>query len=266
MSTLTDKNLVVYDLETTGVDKSKDRILQIAAIKYDWNTKKIIDAFNSYVKPVGEGWSISYAAYAVHGIGKDKIENAPTFEEIGPKFIEFVKGCNIATYNGCKFDNSMLYREFERVGIKFDISDFTNYDSFMVEKSRHGNTLHDVFERYYHKKMEDCGLNPHDALSDVKGTLAVLIKQNEEEPIEPMPTCISRDGVISIHDFECNDDIEWFKKWNHTKCACFDCGKYRGMPVEFVANIDKGYIAWAVGDNCGFDDRTKNFLKQYVSF
>lgn len=258
-----EKPLVVYDLESTGLDRNKDRIVQIAAIKYDFNTKKILDSFNSYVKPTGD-WKMSYSAYAVHGIGKKQLDTAPTFAEVGPKFLEFIKDCNIGTYNGFRFDNGMLTREFERIGINFIISDLVNFDAFAIEKERHGNTLHDTFKRYYGKTMEECNLNPHDALSDVKGTLAVIIMQNSEKPINQMPKCLSLDGIISMHDFTCNDDVDMLKPWNGKNCACFDVGKYRGMPVEFVKIIDPGYIAWAAGDNSKFDSKTKKFLAAYI--
>lgn len=247
---LGDKPIVVYDIESTGLDKSKDFIIQLAMVKYDWNAKKIIDSKNFYVQPVGN-YSIPIASYMVHGINCEFLKDKPHFADIAQEVYEFFDGCDILTYNGCSFDNAMLTSEFARVGIDFDVRKFCNYDAFYEEKRRHGNRLVDTFQRYYGKSMEDAGLIAHNAFSDVKATIAVFVKQQEEQEYGPEEV-LTVDNVISMQEFK--GELK----------ACFSLGKYRGLPVDMVAEFDQGYIAWAVGDKSSFVKSTKDYLRKFL--
>lgn len=247
---LGDKKLVVYDLETTGLDKTKDQIIQIAMIKYDWSSKKIIESKNFYIQPIGN-YSIPIGAYMVHGINVEFLKDKPHFNEVAQSIYEFFDGCDIVTYNGCSFDNAILVEEFRRAGIDFDPRKFNNYDCFYEEKRINGNRLGDTFQRYYGKSMEDAGLKAHDALSDVKATCAIFVKQQTNHPYKP-ETIITTDNVVAMQEF--NNEI----------VPCFTLGKYRGLGVEFVAGFDQGYIAWACGDKSNFVQTTKDYLKNYL--
>ncbi len=247
---LGDRKLVVYDIESTGLDKTKDQIIQIAMVKYDWNIKKIVDSKNYYVQPVGN-YSIPVAAYMVHGINCEFLKDKPHFSEIASEVFGFFKDCDVVTYNGCSFDNAMLVSEFARVGIEFDPRTIDNYDCFYIEKRRHGNRLDDTFKRYYGKSMEEAGLTAHNAFSDVKATLAIFVKQQEEEAYGP-EEILTVDNVIAMSEFK------------GQLMPCFTLGKYRSLPVEMVANMDQGYIAWSVGDKSNFTNSTKEYLRKYL--
>ena len=247
---LGDKPIVIYDLETTGLDKSKDQIIQIALIKYDWNTKKIVESKNYYVQPVGN-YSIPIGAYMVHHITADFLKDKPHFKEIANDVYEFFEGCDIVTYNGCSFDNTILVEEFARCGIVFDRRSYGNYDCCYEEKRINGNRLGDTFKRYYGKSMEDAGLTAHDALSDVKATISIFVKQQENHPYEP-EKILTIDNVVAMREF------------NGSVVPCFTLGKYRGLGVEFVASFDQGYIAWAIGETSKFVSSTKEYLKKFL--
>lgn len=247
---LGDKPIVVYDVETTGLDKSKDQIIQLALIKYDWNTKKIIESKNYYVKPIGN-YSIPIGAYMVHHITADFLKDKPHFCDIASEVFNFFKGCDIVTYNGCSFDNSILAEEFVRCGIVFDPRSYDNYDCFYEEKRINGNRLGDTFKRYYGKSMDDAGLKAHDALSDVKATISIFVKQQENHPYEP-EKILTIDNVVAMQEF------------NGSVVPCFTLGKYRGLGVEFVASFDQGYIAWAIGETSKFVPSTKEYLKKFL--
>lgn len=247
---LGDKPIVIYDLETTGLDKSKDQIIQIALIKYDWNTKKIVESKNYYVQPVGN-YSIPIGSYMVHHITADFLKDKPHFKEIANDVYEFFEGCDIVTFNGCSFDNTILVEEFARCGIVFDPRSYDNYDCFYEEKRINGNRLGDTFKRYYGKSMEDAGLTAHDALSDVKATISIFVKQQENHPYEP-EKILTIDNVVAMREF------------NGSVVPCFTLGKYRGLGVEFVASFDQGYIAWAIGETSKFVSSTKEYLKKFL--
>lgn len=247
---LGDKQLVIYDLETTGLDKSKDQIIQFAAVKYDWNKKKIVDSKNLYIQPIGN-YSIPIGAYMVHGITCKFLKDKPHFKDVAQSIYDFFNGCDVVTYNGCSFDNTILTEEFCRVGLKFDVRTFDNYDCFYEEKRINGNRLGDTFKRYYGRTMDEAGLKAHDALSDVKATAAIFVKQQEQHPYEP-EQIITVDNVVAMQEF------------NGSVVPCFQLGKYRGLGVEFVAGFDQGYIAWAIGDKSKFAPSTKEYLKKFL--
>ena len=247
---LGDKLLVIYDLETTGLDKSKDHIIQFAAVKYDWNKKKIVDSKNLYILPEGN-FSIPISAYMTHGINAEFLKDKPHFKDVAQSIYDFFNGCDVVTYNGCSFDNAILTEEFARVGLTFDARTFANYDCFYEEKRINGNRLGDTFKRYYGRTMDEAGLKAHDALSDVKATAAIFVKQQELHPYNP-EEIVTVDNVVAMQEFQ------------GKTVPCFTLGKYRGLGVEFVSSFDQGYIAWAIGDKSKFVPSTKEYLKKFL--
>lgn len=244
------KPLVSYDIETTGLDKTKDQIIQFAAIKIDTQKHKILDSKNIFIQPVGN-YSISIQAFFKHGITPDFLKDKPHFKDVAQEIFDFFIGCDVLTYNGCSFDNLFLIAEFERVGVVWDPTNFVNYDAFLTEKRRNGNTLEDSFKRYCGKTMAEAGLSAHNALSDVKATYAIFRHQNEIEPVEAEKILVA-DNTVALMEFK--DNIE----------ACFTLGKYKGIPVKYVNNIDPNYIQWVLSEKSGFSISTKNFIRKTI--
>lgn len=242
------KQLIVYDLETTGLDKSKDQIIQFAAIKVDAENHKLIESKNIFIQPVGN-YSITIQAFFKHGITPDFLKDKPYFKDVAQEIFDFFTGCDILTYNGCSFDNSFLMAEFERVGIVWDPTNYVNYDAFLTEKRRNGNTLDETFKRYCGKTMFEAGLSAHDALSDVKATYAIFRHQNEIEQVEPEKLLVA-DNTIALMEFK--ENLE----------PCFTIGKYKNIPVKYVNTIDPNYIQWAISSKSGFSTSTKNFIQK----
>lgn len=246
------KYIVVFDLETTGLDKSKDFIIQFGAIKIDTETGKIIDKIDQLIKPEGS-YSINIAAYFKHGIKPEMLEDKPTLKEFAPKIINFFgnKSVGVLTYNGKRFDQPFLKNRLNAVGFDIDFTQRKTYDAFKIEQSRRGNKLTQVFERMYGKTMDEMGLIAHNALSDVKATWGVFKKQIEED----MPECeemYGEDGVIEMMEFQGQNK------------PCFTLGKYRQLSVEFVSTIDQNYLQWCISDKCSFVNSTKEYIKQFI--
>lgn len=242
--------IVCFDLETTGLDRSKDFIIQIAAIKIDPETQKVVDKLNEYVKPNGN-YSISLAAYFKHKIKPEDLEDKLTLAELAPKIIEFFDDCDIMTYNGTRFDIPFLKSELNRNGFDIDFTQRKCIDVFLEEKKRNGNMLEETFYRYYGKTMEEFGLEAHNAFSDIKATYGIYKKQLETGPVDYQPM-FGEDGVISLMDFQ------------GTVKPCFNVGKYRQISLEYVAKIDQGYMLWAISDKSNFLPSTKEVIKQYI--
>ena len=176
------KPLVIFDLETTGTDKSKDKIIQIAAIKVV--DGEIVDSINEYVQPIGQ-YTISYGAYFKHKITPQFLSDKPTLRDLAPKIIEFFEGCDILTYNGNRFDIPFLKQELLRIGYDINFLEFKCYDAYLEEQRRNNTKLETTYKRYYGKTMDEDGLTAHDALSDVKATYRIFKAQQEIQPYEP---------------------------------------------------------------------------------
>lgn len=242
------KNIVVFDLETTGTDKTKDHIIQIAALKIDRETNAVLDEMNEYVRPEGN-YTISVAAFTKHHISPKMLQDKPTLRELADKIIEFFDDCDICTYNGNSFDIPFLCTEFERIGKKIDFMSRDCYDVMQEELRRHSNKLASVYQRYRGKTMEEAGLTAHDAFSDIKATYSIFVAQQRQQPYgaEHM---YGEDGFIR--------DIRF--------CGvikpCFTHGKYREVSLEYVALHDQDYLRWCVGQSSQFSESTKQYIRE----
>lgn len=242
-------HLVVFDIETTGLDKKKDYIIQFSAIKYDRETNKIIATYDKYIQPAGN-YTMSVAAISKHRITPEFLKDKPLFVEVANEIYQFMDGCDILTYNGIRFDAPFLKREFADCGIEWNFSDLNFYDAMAEEVRRNGNSLGDSFKRYTGKTMEEAGLDAHNALSDIKATLAVFIKQQKQKEYGP-EEILTEDGFIRRLEFAGKDT------------ECFVIGKWAGVSLEYVAKYDKSYLNWIISSN-DFDKKTKMICESYI--
>lgn len=240
------KPLVVLDIETTGLDKKNDWIIQFAAIKVDVETNKVTDTINILIRPNVDNYTMSIGAYIKHNIHPDQLKNRPTFKDVANDIYDFIKGCDILTFNGVSFDLPFLMNEFARVGIEFKPTDYTCYDACKEEYRRHSNHLVDTFKRYRGKSMEDYGLTAHDALSDVKACYAVFVSQNKEMPVEPEKMLTDDDSLI-------------MGEFNGEETIIMNFGKYRQVPLKLVKATDPGYINWLLSNTTS--QKTRELLQ-----
>jgi len=244
------KPLVVPDIETTGLHKETDYIIQFSAIKVDRITQTIINSINLYIKPSGP-YTISIQAYMKHHIKPEFLEDKPTFKEVAQKIRDFFEGSDILTYNGNRFDLPFIKAEFNRIGEDIDFLQYNCYDAYLEEKRRHGMTLEDVYSRYTRSTMSEDGLTAHDAMSDVKATYKIFLEQQKERPYGPEER-LTEDNVITLNNF------------NGEKMPCFNIGKYIGLPVSYISTIDQNYLKWCISNKSSFIDSTKNYISKFI--
>jgi len=244
------KPLVVFDLETTGLDKTKDSIIQFAAIKMDRETNKMIDSLNLYIQPQGS-YNISLQAYFKHGITAKFLLDKPFFKDVAQQIVNFIDDCDILSYNGCNFDIPFLKNELFKVGIDKEFLGINCYDAYLEEKRRNGNQLGDTYARYKGKTMEEAGLQAHDALSDVKATYSIFYAQQKEKPYGP-ENIITEDNVLTMKEFQ------------GVVRPCFSLGKYKDISVDFIKGIDMQYLSWCLSDKCNFLESTKEYIKNLI--
>lgn len=242
---------VTFDLETTGLDKTKDQIIQFAAIKTENNT--VIDTLNLKIKPEGN-YSISPQAYMKHGISAKDLESCPLLKDVTDKIVDFFETpdtVSVLTYNGTSFDIPFLVSALHNIGVEFTFIGYDCYDAFLEEKARNGINLENTYKRYSGRTMEDAGLVAHDALSDVKATYSIFFAQQKRQAYKPIQM-FGDDNTIMIMEFRGAD------------VPCFNIGKYKGLSVEFVKAFDAGYLKWCVSDKASFQKNTKEYIQSVI--
>lgn len=244
------KNIVALDIETTGLDRKKDHIIQISMVKFNPETYKVLDTYDSYIKPEGS-YVINIAAYIKHGIKPQFLNDKPYFKDIVKDIIEFIGDCDILSFNGNGFDLPFINLELEKHGYHIDFTTRNCYDCFQTERERYPMTLEGVYNKYMGETMNESGLEAHNSLSDVAATVEIFRKQNAEKPVEPIK--IYGDCGL-IKDMNFREEIK----------PCFSYGKYRQLSIELVAQLDQNYLKWAISPKSEFDEDTKKFIKNYI--
>ncbi len=241
--------MVVFDIETTGLDRTKDQIIQIAAIKLD-SKHNIIDTLNLYIQPYG-AYTISAGAMNKHHISHEFLKDKPYLKDVAPQILEFFENEPVLTYNGNSFDIPFLKYELNKYG--YDINFITKecYDAFLEEKRRNGISLENTYLRYKGKTMEESGLTAHDAFSDVKATYSIFVAQQKNKPYGP-EKMYGEDNVIT--DVEFNGEV----------VPCMNIGKYKNIPLKLIAENDQNYLKWCISDKCNFMKTSKDYIKQYI--
>lgn len=162
--------LVFFDLETTGTNIASDRIVQIGAVKIFPDGKQ--EEKNVLLNPT---IPIPKEVSSIHGITDEMVKDKPTFRQIAKNFAIWLEGSDLAGFNSDNFDIPLLVEEFLRVGIDFPYKDTHFVDMLKIERIVNSHRLGDTYERYTGEVLE----NAHDAMADVKATIAIFEKQME---------------------------------------------------------------------------------------
>ena len=255
------RDLVFFDVETTGLNVIRDRILQIALIKYPKNN----GTPQELTMLINPGIPISEESMSIHGISPKDLANKPTFTQVGKQIFDFIGNADLAGYNAARFDIPMLMEEFDRVGLEFDISKRRIIDVQRIFYKMEPRTLKAALRFYCQKELEDA----HDALADVRATIDVfkgqlqfyegknLIDENGNQVIEPI-----KNDMQVLHDFT-NDlrmvDATQKLKYDMNGTIVFNFGKYTGQSVVEVLAKDKQYYHWIIDKE--FSAQVKNTVK-----
>lgn len=232
------------DTETTGLDRNKDRIVQLSVANFDSTTGEIVEAEDWYIKPSGN-WTMNPSAQAVHNISPEMIEEkGVSLKSVAPRFIELIADHPILTYNGSSFDISFIQREFEREGLvtNFERHDFI--DAFDIERRMNSNKLGDTYIRYFGHPFEDA----HNSMADVKATIEVFMEQKRRYK---EVTDVKTENGKNVIDESCENvttmmqtSPEGFIFVDKDGVLKFRIGKYKEWPVAKVCSTDPGYIKW----------------------
>ncbi len=244
-----ERALCVFDLETTGLQITKDRIVQIAVIKLfeDGHT----ETFNELVNP---GQTITAEISAIHGITNEMVANAPSFETLAPRLLDFIGNSDLAGYNSNKFDIPVLSEELLRCGIDFDLGARHFVDVQNIFHKMEQRTLAAAYQFYCGKQIE----NAHNALYDTLATLEVL--QAQIQKYENLDNNIASLAQFSTVGTQQNADFAGRLSYDDNREVCYNFGKHKGKTVAQVLKLEPGYYGWLL--EADFPLHTKQVLRK----
>lgn len=267
------KPLVIFDLETTGLDLVRDRIIQLSYIKVYPDGKE--ERENLFVNPEKE---IPAEVAALTGITNEDVENAPTFKELSSTLNEKFKGCDFAGFNSNHFDIPMLAEEFLRAGIDYDFTKCRLIDAQTIFHKMERRNLSAAYKFYCGRKMEE-DFEAHRADQDTEATYRVLMGELDmyDPATQPEPDRHLPNDMDTLADFsKTNDNVDFAGRiiWKDLtdkdgnvlkdnegkplRQEVFNFGKYKGWPVIDVLNRDPGYYSWMMTSE--FTGNTKQAL------
>ena len=240
-----EKPLCFFDLETTGVNVVKDRIVEIGIVKLNPDGNKESNSWrvNPQVK-------IPLEATEVHGITDIMVEKSPIFKKIAPEVKNFLQNCDLAGFNSNRFDIPLIAEEFLRAEIEFDIGKFKTIDVQTIFHKMEKRTLEAAYKFYCNKKIE----NAHSAISDAEATCDVLLAQVDF--YEDLENTVKFLSEFSTH--KKFFDLAGFIVSDKNNVPIFSFGKHKGKSVEEVLENYPGYFGWIL--NADFPLYTKKVL------
>jgi len=259
------KDIVFFDIEATGLNVVKDRIIQLAMIKYRPGADEA-EEWTSLINPGPV--MISDEAYRVHGISAQMVANKPRFEQLADKIWDFIGDADLGGYNSDRFDIPMLMEEFARAGKDFNLENRNTVDAQKIFYKMEPRTLSAAYRLYCGKELE----NAHDALEDVRATVEVLKGQIEKykdaEYIDQdgnvHPGVIKNDmnALASFTNDSRTVDVTQRLKYNNNGEIIFNFGKYNGQKVVDVLSRDRQYYNWILEKD--FSVQVKQIVRKII--
>lgn len=227
-----ERPLAILDLETTGVNVEKDRIVEISVLRITPGGEQI-----QHTRRLNPEMPIPPEASLVHGIRDGDVMNEPTFSEIAYKLQNFLEGCDLCGFNLKRFDMQLLYKEFQRVGLNFELEGRSIIDPMLIFHQYERRDLAGAVKFYLGREHK----NAHTAAADVQATAQILEAMLDRYQDLPrnVPdlhlTCMGSDAVDSSEMFVKVDGEIRFRR-----------GKYRGATLEAIARDHPDYLDWMV--------------------
>ncbi len=224
--------LVFFDLETTGLNTTRDRIIEISLLKVYPNGKEEVKT-----RRLNPEMPIPPESTAIHGITDEDVKDCPTFKQIAKSLADQLEGCDLAGFNSSRFDVPMLAEEFLRAGVDFDMGRRKLIDVQIIYHRREPRTLEAAYAFYCNKQLD----NAHSAESDTRATYEVLKSQ-----LKHYPDLANDIDALSKEYSSFNDNVDLAGRmiYNENGVEVFNFGKHKGKPVEEVLKNEPSYYAW----------------------
>ena len=253
------RDICFFDIESTGLNVIRDRIMQIAIIKY-FKDGREPEELEMLVNP---GIPIGAEAMSVHGITPQDVANKPLFHQVAQEIFDFIGESDLGGYNISRFDVPILMEEFARAGLEFQVDKRRLVDVQRIFYKMEPRNLRAALRFYCGKEME----NAHDALADVRATVDVLKGQlekyagvdhkDDDGNVTPEPV---RNDMKMLHDF--TQDTNTIDVTNRLKMGpdgevLFNFGKYSGQPVKKVFKQEPSYFHWILDKDFSVQVKSK---------
>lgn len=241
--------IIFFDLEATGVDHAKDRIVELAMVKIHPDGKR-----DTLTRRVNPGMPIPQEVVAIHGISDEDVKDAPLFKQIAHQVYDWMKNCDLAGYNSNKFDIPLLAEELLRAGIEIDFTERSLIDVQQIFFKMEARTLSAAYRFYCNKDLE----NAHSAEADVNATIDVLESQLDRY------TELAQD-VKTLHIFTGGEEYVDYARRMVLKDGhpVFNFGKYKGRKVEEVFTQEPQYYDWMM--QADFSLHTKQKISEILN-
>jgi DNA polymerase-3 subunit epsilon len=239
--------IIFFDLETTGLDIVKDRIVEISTLKImpDGSEENKTRRLNPTIP-------ISAEAQSIHGISNEAVAQCPTFREIAKSLAAYMEGCDIAGYNSLKFDIPLLAEEFIRAGVPFDFRKRKLIDVQTIFYKMEPRTLTAAYRFYCGKTLE----NAHSAEADTLATYEVL--QAQLDRYESL-----KNDMAHLAEYSQNKKIlDYAGRFilNDKNEAIISFGKHKGKRLADVLRAEPTYYNWIMSGEFTLD--TKRVLTE----
>lgn len=254
-----DRDLIFFDLEATGLNIVKDRIVQVGMVKL-FTDGRPAEELEMKINP---GVPMPAEAQAVHGLSDADLAGEPTFAEAAQRLYDFIGESDLGGYNSNRYDVPLLQEEFHRAGFDFDVSQRRLIDAQHIFYRMEPRNLAAALKYYAGREME----NAHDALADVRATVDVFrgqlkmyadaeVEDHNGQTIRPFA---SLDAVAAF----CRDDrfLDATRrlKYGPDGVPQFNFGKYNGQGVAAVFARDSSYLKWILSKD--FSSEVKGLVK-----
>lgn len=250
------KPLAFFDLETTGVNIVRDRIVEISVVKALVNGETEIRT-----RRINPEMPIPLESSLIHGIYDEDIKDAPTFKSVAKNLSSFLDGCDLAGFNSNRFDIPMLVEEFLRVGVDFDVKNRRMVDVQRIYHMMEPRNLGAAYKYYCGKTLN----NAHSAEADTIATFEVLQGQiekyqgvtiidshgNETEPV--------KNDVAALHELTASRIVDFAGRmvFNDKGEEVFNFGKHNGKRVIDILKNEPSFFDWMMKGEFPLDTKRK---------
>ncbi len=253
-----ERPLVIFDLETTGLDIANARIIQVSyIIAYPDGSEKRANLFINPECPIPP------EVVELTHITNDMVKDAPTFKQMAHELAATFKGCDFCGFNSNNFDIPLLAEEFLRAGVNFDFRQAHLIDVCSIFKQMERRNLAAAYEFYCGRKMED-DFQAHLADQDTEATWRVLQAQLDMYSPEKQDKSerVLANNVKALADLSSsqrNVDLAGRIVYNDKGEEVINFGKHKGRTVKEVAFKDRHYFDWIQGGE--FTRDTKHWFE-----
>lgn len=250
------KPLAFFDLETTGINITNDRIVELAFIKVMPDGELITKS--TRINPT---IPIPIESSLIHGIYDEDVKDKPTFKSLARNLAQFIEGCDLGGFNIIKFDVPVLVEEFLRCEIDFDISNRKLIDAQRIFHLMEPRTLSAAYKFYCGKELEGA----HGAEADTMATFEVLKAQIEKyrdcsiKDSKGKLTVPIKNDMAVLHDLTASQfaDLAGRISFNHNGEEIFNFGKYKNTKVMDVLQKDPSYYDWMMKGDFSLNTKKK---------